>query len=211
MPVLAILNQKGGVGKTTFATHIASGLMERDLRVLLIDADTQASALDWKGARGEGASFTVIGLPKDTIHREIKALSKDYDWVVIDGPPHAFSVTKSAIAASDMVLIPVQPSPYDVWSARAIVDLVEEVRVLKADLKAAFVVNRKIVGTAIGRDVSKALADYPISVMKASICQRVGFAESAGSGQTVLETEPKGMAAKEVRRLIAEIMETVNG
>jgi chromosome partitioning protein len=111
-----------------------------------------------------------------------------------------------------MVVIPVQPSPYDVWAAKEIVDLITEVRVLKEDLKAVFAVNRKIVGTAIGRDVAKALADYPtIAVLNASVCQRVGFAESAGSGKTVLETEPKGAAAEEVRGLVAEIMERIDG
>jgi chromosome partitioning protein len=211
MPVLAILNQKGGVGKTTFATSIAAGLTELGKRVLLIDADSQGSALDWKAARGEETSFPVVGIPKDTIHREMAALSRDYDWVVIDGPPRVSTVAKSAIAASDMVIIPVQPSPYDVWAARDIVDLITEVRVLKDDLKAAFAVNRKIVGTAIGRDVAKALADYPIGVLKSAVCQRVGFAESAGSGKTVLETEPQGAAAKEVRGLVKEIVEAVDG
>jgi chromosome partitioning protein len=212
MPVLAILNQKGGVGKTTLATSIAAALSQLGKRVLLIDADQQGSALDWRAARGEAeAAFTVVGIPKDTIHREIGGLSKDYDWVVIDGPPRVSTVAKSAIAASDIVVIPVQPSPYDVWAAKEIVDLITEVRVLKEDLIAVFAVNRKIVGTAIGRDVAQALAEYPIAVLSSAVCQRVGFAESAGSGKTVLETDPKGAAAEEVRGLVSEILEQLNG
>jgi chromosome partitioning protein len=212
MPVLAILNQKGGVGKTTLATSIAAALALLGKRVLLIDADQQGSALDWRAARGETeAGFTVVGIPKDTIHREIGALSKDYDWVVIDGPPRVSTVAKSAIAACDMVVIPVQPSPYDVWAVKEIVDLITEVRVIKDNLKAVFAVNRKIVGTAIGRDVAQALAEYPIAVLKSAICQRVSFAESAGSGKTVLETDPKGAAADEVRGLVREILEQLNG
>jgi len=211
MPVLAVLNQKGGVGKTTIATHIAMRLSELKHRVLLIDADQQGSSLDWKAARGEAPAFTVVGLPKDSIHREIGELSKDYDWVVIDGPPRVSTVAKSAIAASDMVLIPVQPSPYDVWAAKDIVDLIVEVRVLKEDLKAAFTVNRKIVGTAIGRDVSSALSNFPVAVLKSFISQRVSFAESAASGRTVLEVEPRGAGAKEVRDLVKEIMEHLDG
>jgi chromosome partitioning protein len=210
MPVLAVLNQKGGVGKTTIATHIAMRLSELKHRVLLIDADQQGSSLDWKAARGEAPAFTVVGLPKDSIHREIGELSKDYDWVVIDGPPRVSTVAKSAIAASDMVLIPVQPSPYDVWAAKDIVDLIVEVRVLKEDLKAAFTVNRKIVGTAIGRDVSS-LSNFPVAVLKSFISQRVSFAESAASGRTVLEVEPRGAGAKEVRDLVKEIMEHLDG
>jgi chromosome partitioning protein len=207
MSVLSVLNQKGGVGKTTLATSIATCLEQQNQRVLLIDADHQGSALDWKAARGDVPSFPVVGIPKDTIHREIGTLARDYDWIVIDGPPRVSTVAKSAIAASDIVVIPVQPSPYDVWAARDIVDLIADVRVVK-DLKAVFAVNRKIVGTAIGRDVEKALAEYPIGVLKASVCQRVGFAESAASGRTVLELDPDGMAAAEVRALVAEILRT---
>jgi chromosome partitioning protein len=210
MPVIAVLNQKGGVGKTTLATSIATCLSQQGSRVLLIDADHQGSALDWKAARGDLPSFPVVGIPKDTIHREIGVLGQDYDWVVIDGPPRVSTVAKSAIAASDIVVIPVQPSPYDVWAARDIADLIADVRVVK-DLKAVFAVNRKIVGTAIGRDVEKALANYPILVLQAAVCQRVGFAESAAIGKTVLETDPTGVAAGEVRALVAEITAEIGG
>jgi chromosome partitioning protein len=211
MPVLSVLNQKGGVGKTTLAVSIAACLTEQGKRVLLIDADHQGSALDWKAARGDPTTFTVVGIPKDTIHKEVPAMSRDYEWIVIDGPPRVSTVAKSAIAASDIVVIPVQPSPYDVWAAKEIVDLIEEVTVIKPDLKSVFTVNRRITGTAIGRDVEKALSDYPITVMKASLCQRVSFAESAASGRTVLETDPQGAAAGEVRAVVAEILEMVDG
>ncbi len=211
MQVLSLLNQKGGVGKTTLATNIAAALSISGQKVLLIDADPQGSALDWSAARQMPSLFPVVGLPKETIHREIAKLGLGFDWVIIDGPPRVYPVAKSAIAASDIVVIPVQPSPYDVWAAKEIVDLITEVRVLKEDLKAVFAVNRKIVGTAIGRDVTKALGAYPIPVLKTALSQRVGYAESAGAGMTVLEADPSGSAAKEVRGVVAEIMEQLNG
>ncbi|MDB5243975.1 MAG: parA [Spirosoma sp.] len=211
MKVLSLLNQKGGVGKTTLATNLAVALSQAKKRVLFVDADPQGSGLDWLAARQGQSLFPVVGIPKDTIHREMKKLGEGYDWVIIDGPPRVYPVAKSAIAASDIVIIPVQPSPYDVWAAKEIVDLITEVRILKEDLKAAFAVNRKIVGTAIGRDVQKALSDYPIKVLQASLCQRVSYAESAGAGLTVLETEPKGAAANEIRMLLKEIMGLTNG
>jgi chromosome partitioning protein len=117
-------------------------------------------------------------------------------------------VAKSAIAAADIVVIPVQPSPYNVWAAKEIVDLITEVRVIKAHLNAVFAVNRKIVGTAIGRDVAEALASYPVRVLAAAVSQRVGFAESAAAGQTVLETDSDGSGAQEVRAMLAELMES---
>jgi len=209
MPVLAFLNQKGGVGKTTLATNIATALAQQGQKVLYIDADQQGSALDWSAARKGDLLFPVVGLPKDTLHREMAALGSPYDWVVIDGPPRVYNVAKSAIAAADIVVIPVQPSPYDVWAAKEIVDLITEVRVIKANLNAVFAVNRKIVGTAIGRDVAEALASYPVLVLKAAISQRVSFAERAAAGQTVVETDPTGAAAQEIRAMVAELMEQI--
>jgi chromosome partitioning protein len=206
MPVLALLNQKGGVGKTTLATNIAAALWQSGKKVLFIDADQQGSGLDWSAARKGDALFPVVGIPKDTLHRDVAVLATPYDWVVIDGPPRVNTVAKSAIAASDIVIIPVQPSPYDVWAAKEIVDLIAEVRVIKAGLIALFAVNRKIVGTAIGRDVAEALASYSVPVLAAAVSQRVGFAESAAAGQTVLETDPHGLAATEIRALVAEIV-----
>lgn len=211
MPVVSFLNQKGGVGKTTLATNIATALAVQGRKVFFIDADPQGSALDWSAARQSPLLFPVVGLPRDTLHREIAALAEPYEWVIIDGPPRVHTVAKSAIAASDMVIIPVQPSPYDVWAAKEIVDLITEVRVIKDHLKAAFAINRKIAGTAIGRDVAEALASYPlVPVLTASVTQRVAFAESAASGQAVLETEPQGQAAQELCALAAEIMELSN-
>jgi len=207
MTVLAVLNQKGGVGKTTICTNLAAAFALAGERTLYIDADQQGSALDWNAARQKPPLFTVVGIPKNTIHRDITNLAEPYRWTLIDGPPRVSDVAKSAIAAADMVLIPVQPSPYDVWAAKEIVDLINEVSVIKPHLKAAFAINRKIVNTAIGRDVAEALAAYSFPVLHAAICQRVAFAESAQQGLTVLETEPHGQAAQEIAALCTEIRE----
>lgn len=207
MPVLAVLNQKGGVGKTTICTNLAAAFSLAGDRTLYIDADQQGSALDWSAARQIPPLFTVVGIPKNTIHRDITALAEPYQWTLIDGPPRVYDVAKSAIAAADMILIPVQPSPYDVWAAKEIVDLINEVSILKPQLKASFTINRKIVNTAIGRDVTDALAAYHLPVLRTAICQRVAFAESAQQGMAVLETDPHGQAAQEVNALCAEIRE----
>jgi chromosome partitioning protein len=203
---IGLLNQKGGVGKTTLAVHIADAIARTKKSVLLIDADPQGSALDWAAARSGAPLFPVAGLPKASIHKELPSLAKGYDVVIIDEPPRVYDVARSAIMASDLVLIPVQPSPYDVWAAKEIVDLIHEATVYKPALRAAFVINRKIVNTALGRDVSEALSDYPLPLMDTAICQRVALAESAAQGQTVFETAPDNPAAAEIRTLTKEIM-----
>lgn len=205
--IISFLNQKGGVGKTTLAVHLATALAKKGARVLMVDADPQGSGLDWSASRTGDPLFPVIGLPKPTIHRELPTLAADYAHVVIDGPPRVYDVARSAIMASDLVLIPVQPSPYDVWAAKEIVDLLSEAIAFKDGLKRAFVINRKIVNTAIGRDVTEALAEYDLPVLKAEICQRVSFAESAAQGRTVLETDPESLASKEINALVKEVLE----
>ncbi len=207
--IVALLNQKGGVGKTTLAVHIADALSRRSKRVLLVDADPQGSALDWAAARKGEPLFPVAGLPRNSIHKELPKLSAGYDMVIIDGPPRVYDVARSAIMASDLVLVPVQPSPYDVWAAKEIIDLIHEATIYKPNLKSAFVINRKIVNTALGRDVVDALSDYPVPVLNTSICQRIALAESAAQGQTVFETAPDNPAGKEIQTLIDEIMEVV--
>lgn len=207
--IIAVLNQKGGTGKTTLSIHIAAGLVERGGRVLLVDADPQHSALDWQEARTREPLFSVVSIPSRALRSEVGLHKGDYDHIVIDGPPRVNEIATQAIAAADVVLIPVQPSPYDVWAAREIVDLIDKARGYKEkeNLKAYFVINRKIVKTAIGRGVVNALAEHPIPVMTATVGQRISFAESAATGLTVLETEPRSQAAAEINALINELLE----
>lgn len=205
--IVSFLNQKGGVGKTTLAINVAAAFSKQERRVLLVDADPQGSALDWSATRTAEPLFSVAGLPRSSLHKELPSLARGYDLVVIDGPPRVYDVARSAIMASSLVVIPIQPSPYDVWAAKEIVDLMGEALVFKPDLKSAFAINRRIVNTALGRDVVEALSAYPIPVLKSAICQRIALAESAAQGQTIFESAPNHPAGKEVLNLVNEIME----
>lgn len=207
--VTAFLNQKGGVGKTTLSCNVATALALQGARVLLIDADPQHGSLTWQEHREAAPLFPVVGLPTDKLHREIPIHARNYDHVLIDAPPQVNTIARSIILAADVILIPVQPSPHDVWSAKAVVDLVTEASTFKESIKAAFVINRKITNTAIGRDVYTALENYPFPVLRTAISQRVVFAESAAIGQAVLEVDPHGMATQEITALTHEVLEMI--
>jgi chromosome partitioning protein len=204
MYVIAVLNQKGGSGKTTIATHLARALQLDGADVLLVDSDPQGSARDWAAVR-EDQSVPVVGIDRPTIERDLKSVARK-DFVVIDGAPQAADLAVSAIKAASFVLIPVQPSPYDIWAAADLVELVKQrIEVTDGKLQAAFVVSRAIKGTKIGAEVAAALAGYGLPVLESRITQRVSYPGTAASGSTVLDTEPDGDAAAEVRALAAEI------
>jgi chromosome partitioning protein len=209
--IVSLLNQKGGVGKTTIAVNLAACFSRAGRRVLLVDADPQGSALAWSGARQGEPLFVVVGMAKPNLHRELPALTKPYDVVVIDGAPRVNELCRAVIMASDLVLIPVQPSPYDVWAAAETVQLISEAKVYKEGLRAAFIVNRMIAKTAIGRDVITALEQFTDTpVLGGPLIQRVVYAESAARGLSVIEAAPRSEAAKELVQLAELVFPTPN-
>ncbi|MFL0834863.1 ParA family partition ATPase [Vibrio parahaemolyticus] len=207
MKVIAVLNQKGGSGKTTIATHLARALQLDGADVLLVDSDPQGSARDWAAVK-EDNPVTVVGIDRPTIDRDVKNVARKVDYVVVDGAPQAADLAVSAIKAADFILIPVQPSPYDIWATADLVDLVKQrIEVTDGRLQAAFVVSRAIKGTRIGGEVTEALVGYELPVMDTRVTQRVIYPGTAAGGTTVLDSDPDGDAAREIRALMAEIKE----
>lgn len=206
--IFSVINQKGGVGKTTLSIHIADGLSKRGRKVALIDADTQNSSLLWSASRSGDSLFPVMGMPKETLYQEIQSLRESFDDIVIDGPPRVAKILRAAIAAADLVLVPVKPSSLDVWAATDVVTLIEEVRAFRPDLKAAFVINERRSNTRLARDVEEALANMGLDVCQTSIHMRAAYPVAIGQGLSVFDSEPKGKAALEMGKLITEISQS---
>jgi len=209
MRVIAVLNQKGGAGKTTIATHLARALQLDGADVLLVDSDPQGSARDWAAVR-EDQPVPVVGLDRPTIERDLKSIAQK-DYVIIDGAPQAHDLAVSALKAAHFILIPVQPSPYDIWATSDLVDLVKQrMELTEGQLKAAFLISRAIRNTKLGQEVTEALTGYALPILTVRIMQRVIYPTTAAAGTTVLDTEPHGEAAKEIRALTHEIKDILN-
>ena len=202
--IVALLNQKGGVGKTTLALHLAGEWSREGKRVTVIDAGAQGSALDWSAQRAKKAVprlFGVIGLARDTLHREAPELARDADHVV----PRVAGLLRSALLAADLVLIPAQPSPFDGWGSAEMLKLLEEARIFRPQLVARFMLNRCAARTVIARETADGLADHDPPVLASRIGQRVAFADSARTGRLVFDVDAACHAAREVSALAGEV------
>lgn len=209
--IVSILNQKGGSGKTTISTNLACAVVfKRFGRVILVDSDPQGSARDWNVA-GQGKMLNVIGLDRPTLHKDISAIRYHYEWIFIDGAPSLTPMAVSAINCSNIILIPLQPSPYDLWAAEDLIELVRD-KILLSDgkTKAAFIISRQIPNTIIGREIREILNQYKethgISTFKNGTSQRIVYSTSASKGMSVLE-DSDSHARMEILNMAQELEE----
>jgi chromosome partitioning protein len=205
MKVISVLNQKGGSGKTTICVHLARAFQLKGKKVVLVDSDPQGSARDWS-ALNEGNLITVIGMDRPTLSKDIQALANTYDIVFIDGAAQLADMVVSAIKCSDLVVIPVQPSPYDIW---ATVDLIELVKarqtVTDGKPMAVFIPSRQIKTSKLAKEIRSILAEHQMPILEGGTLQRVAYPKSVIDGSTVFDTQPNSDAAKEMHYLADQI------
>ena len=202
--ILSFLNQKGGVGKSTLSTNAADYLHHQGWKTLLIDADPQATTSDWAALREE-MPFPVISLARNNMAQEILAHAQNYDRVVVDGPPRAEALSRAVIIASDLIVIPIEPSGASDWASQTTIQQVQQARPYKEDLKSVFLVSRIIVNTVISRSIREHVADHGIPVLESTVANRVPFAEALTMGKTIFEWAPTSAAAREFSTVMKEI------
>ncbi|HHT9129961.1 MAG TPA: ParA family partition ATPase [Candidatus Brocadiaceae bacterium] len=205
--VIAVLNQKGGVGKTTIATNLAHGLNLMDIPTLLVDGDPQGSARDWHEANG-ASLVPCVGLDRETLPEDLKSVRNGYEVIVIDGAPQIAKLSAAAIRIADLVLIPVQPSPYDVWATADLVELIKCKQTLTNGFpKAVFILSRVIKNTNLGRDVIGALNEYGFPILTGKTTQYVSYAQSASRGESVFCHPVSLPAEREFSLIINELVD----
>lgn len=207
--IISVLNEKGGVGKTTLATNLAKAFKDSGKSVLLVDSDPQGSARDWH-VKSEGEVLEVIGLDRPTLDKDIVKFTRQYEFIFIDGAPQLTTLAIKAILCSQIILIPVQPSPYDVWASKNLVDLIKQRQnVIVDEPQAAFVISRQIVGTNLGKEVRGVLNEYELPVFKQGTHQRISYAETAAKGQTVMSGKDF-TAILEIKAIVNELQGFIN-
>jgi chromosome partitioning protein len=205
--VISILQPKGGASKTTLSFNLADAMRLDGMDVVLVDSDPQGTARDWAAAC-ENQPLSIYGIDRpELLQREV--LNIKHDYVVIDGASKANRLAEAAVKASDLVLIPVQPSLLDVWASEELVNMIRDRQEMLSDvgrtLKAAFILTRVIAGTNIATKILDDIALFGLPLIEGRVMQRVVYPESAGVGQSVFGYKPKDKAA------IAEISQILSG
>lgn len=210
--IITLVNQKGGSGKTTLCMQLAGFLSQNSKSVLIVDADPQGTSTRWSSAAGDSTPFpaSVCGLSAagEGVHKEVKKFIDKFDFILIDCPPAIESVVpQSALVVSDLAIIPVIPSPADLWATQGIVKLIKSAQAMNPTLKALIVPNMCLLQTNLAKEVIEILEDFEIPVSKVRIHQRNIYRESSAYGQTVLNYGIKALKAfQEMQGLTAEVL-----
>lgn len=207
--VIAVVNQKGGTGKTTLSMNLAAGLARRAPTAVL-DADPQHSASQWAQlARIDKRAFPApVFAATDGLATHLGKCEPDYHFVVVDCPPAMHSETvREVMARADLALIPVLPSPMDLWASVGMVDMVTAAQRLNPKLRAYLVLNQLEARNAMSRSMEQALAEFSIPATRASVHRRAVYRRVALEGSNVYDFTALGRAAaEEIDAIINEVI-----
>ena len=205
--VIAVINQKGGAGKTTLAMNLAAGLARHGDTVVM-DLDPQGSSRQWAslGQAPFPASVQQIGGTWDarTLHQNYQS----YQHMVLDCPPSLEShASRQALRACDVALIPVLPSPIDLWASLKLPQEIEEARKVNPNIKAYLVLNQLEPNSALSSAMQDALLEFGIPVLNAVIRRRAVYRSAALEGNSVFQMGGHGtQAAEEIDAIIKEVI-----
>jgi chromosome partitioning protein len=210
MMIISLVNQKGGVGKTTIAINIGIGMARRNYKVGFLDTDPQGTASQWQTIEGNLA-FEVRRHPAPVSSGDLMDSDRNHGVLVIDTPPAIGEITQSVLEVSDLAIIPLAPSVLDIWSSRTTIGMIEEAKKVNPKLEGRLLVSRKIPRTRLGRDGREAIAALEMDVFETEISQRIAYVESMIAGVSVFQYAPKSDASMEIETLCEEILKETAG
>ena len=203
--IIAVTNLKGGVGKTTIAVNLAVCFAKRDYKVCVVDTDSeQRSSVKWSGQRDENLVPIPVFAVGEKLNKEIEALDRDYEFVIIDGTPQLSERANRTILASDLILIPITPSGFDFWSFEHFLERYEQAKGFKEKIHAYVLLNKFTEMRNIGKEVKEALSQFEIPVLSSTLAERVAYQETTIQGVGVVEYKDK-KAKDEINKLADEI------
>ena len=203
MPIVAVVAEKGGSGKSTVAINIAAELASRGLRALLVDADVQGTSLTWAGIAADDKAPRTVALG-DNLRAELPRIAAEHDWTIVDCPGQASKRAAAAVLLADVALLPCAPSPADAWALATTAKLIGEARELRPDLRAAVLFTR-VDRSTIGTSARAAVEGLGVPVLASTLGNRVAYVEAIAAGLGVTRYAPRSAAAAEVRALVDEL------
>ncbi|MGQ1480494.1 ParA family partition ATPase (plasmid) [Acinetobacter baumannii] len=212
--VIALVHQKGGVSKTTTCINLAMGLSLRGYDVLLVDGDPQASSLDWATVREESEidlGFSVMGVPKTNLAKEISKIKSKFDFIIIDSAGRQSELTRLAIVACDVAIIPNTTSPLDAWATKETLKSIDEIQGYR-DFSTYFLLSGVNPQTKVFTEVKEWLGEsYDVPMLDSKIASRTAFSRSIGEGLSIFEYKddhgkPDKKAIAEFNGLIDELL-----
>lgn len=209
--ILTVCNQKGGSGKTTTIMQLGGSMARRGLTTLIIDADPQGTATRWAASASDENPFpcSVVGLSAAgaKVHREVAKFAGNYDLILIDCPPAADSpIPQSALLVSDLALVPLVPSPLDLWASVGIREVISRMSDINEGLQARLLLNQAQPNQNLTKESLEVLAEFGIELCQTQWRQRAVFRQSAVWGQTVHDLG-NAAAKVEVEALSDELLQ----
>jgi chromosome partitioning protein len=205
MHVIALLNEKGGAGKSTLSINLAVALHRQGRKVVLIDADPQGTARDWREASPEGIDLPpVVALDRpELLLSSLKTFAADI--LIIDTPAKAERMSANVVRVAQTILIPVQPSAADVWASAAAVKLIQSKIDVGGSVQAGFVATRVSPHTKLSKEIMAGdWNEYGFPILDTALGNRVAYAQSLSDGVSVFETQDS-LAKQEISALVEEM------
>jgi chromosome partitioning protein len=207
---IAILNSKGGSGKSTIAINLAHSLYKRGCSTLLVDTDPQGSSSDWHDTADDNP-LALVSMPTAASLKALPRISEQYDFVIIDGESKVQEKIGMTIKFADVVLIPCQPSPFDLWACDELAGMITTRQELTdGKPKAAFVITRAVQHTKLGGEISEALSDYGLPAFRQQIKQRQAYPRTSADGLSVFDSG-NSEAISEFNSFTSELLAFIEG